>query len=253
MRIITVVAQKGGVGKTTTAATLAEGLAQKGNRVLCIDLNDQADLSDTLTGEAAAAGSLGLFTGTPAGELIRPANVGNVDIIPGSAALATLDGRIPQEQKGRAFLLKASLRPIRNNYRYCIIDAPGTFNTAMLNALAAADSIIIPAHADYYSLKGIGRLIDNIRYVKNALNPALSVSGILITRYNGRRNVSRAAVEALGAARESLGTKVFTAKIRESVKIAEAPGNHKTVLQHAAGSNGAADYMAFIEEFLGGK
>ena len=252
MRILTVVAQKGGVGKTVTTANLAEGLAQKGNRVLCIDLNDQADLSDTL-GTGDAAGSLELLTGTPAGELIRAANIDNVDIIPGSAALATLDGKIPQEQKGRAFLLKAALQPIRDKYRYCIIDAPGTFNTAFLNALSAADAVIIPAHADYYSLKGIGRLVENIRYVQGNLNPGLKIAGILLTRYNGRRNISKAAIETLEAARDALGTKVFNTKIRENSKIMEAPGHRQTVLSYAPTSNGAADYMAFINEFLGGK
>ena len=253
MKTIVIVSQKGGTGKTTTAATLAEGLARQGRRVLCIDINEQADLSDTLGIIGDTAGSLELLTGTPAGELIRPANIDNVDIIPGAAALATLEGRIPQNKKGRAFLLKDAITPLKGKYSYCIIDAPGSFNTALLNALSAADTIIIPAQADYYSLKGIGRLIDNIRYVKSALNPSLHVAGILITRYNGRRNVSKAAIDALEAARESLGTKVFKAKIRESAKIAEAPGNRKTVLKHAAGSNGAADYTEFIKEFLGGK
>ena len=104
MRIITIVAQKGGTGKTTTAATLAEGLAQKGNRVLCIDLNDQADLSDTLGVNGDAAGTLQLFTGTPARDIIQAANINNVDIIPAADNLATLDGEIPKDRKGRALL-----------------------------------------------------------------------------------------------------------------------------------------------------
>lgn len=253
MQTIVVLSQKGGTGKTTSAVTLADGLARKGRRVLCIDINEQADLSDTLGITGDVAGSMELFTGTAAFKLIRHTNIENVDIIPGSAALATLEGKIPQDKKGRAFLLRDALKPINGKYSYCIVDAPGSFNTALLNALSAADTLIITAQADYYSLKGIGRLIDNIRYVKSALNPALYVAGILITRYNGRRNVSKAAIEALEAARESLGTKVFKAKIRESAKITEAPGNRKTVLRHAPGSNGAADYMEFINEFLGGK
>ena len=252
MRIITIVSQKGGTGKTTTAATLAEGLAQKGNRVLCIDLNDQADLSDTL-GTSGAGGALLLFTGTPAQELIQAANIKNVDIIPAADNLATLDGEIPKDQKGRAFLLKAALQPIRSRYRYCIIDAPGSFNTAFLNALSAADTVIIPALPDYYSLKGIGRLIENIRFVQGSLNPGLKVAGILLTRYNGRRNISKTTVETLEAARDALGTKLFKAKIRESAKIAEAPARRETVLKYAAGSPAAADYIEFINEFLGGK
>lgn len=253
MQNVVVLSQKGGTGKTTTAVTLAEGLAQKRNQVLCIDLNDQADLSDTLGAAGNTSGSLELFTGTPAAKLIRPANIENVDLIPGAAALATLDGKIPQEQKSRAFILKAALKPVKGKYHYCIIDAPGSFNLAFLNALAAADVVIIPAHADYYSLKGIGRLIENIRYVKGNLNPGLKVAGILLTRYNGRRNISKTAIDTLEAARGALGTKLFKAKIRESVKITEAPAHRQTILKYAPGSNGAADYMEFINEFLGGK
>ena len=253
METIVFSSQKGGTAKTTSAVNLADGLARKGRRVLCIDINEQADLSDTLGITGDAAGSMELFTGTAAFKLIRHTNIENVDIIPGSAALATLEGKIPQDKKGRAFLLRDALKPIKGKYSYCIVDAPGSFNTALLNALSAADTLIITAQADYYSLKGIGRLIENIRFVKSALNPALHVAGILITRYNGRRNVSKAAIEALEAARESLGTKVFKAKIRECAKITEAPGNRKTVLRYAPGSNGAADYTEFINEFLGGK
>ncbi len=256
MKTVIVVSQKGGVGKTTTAAALAEGLTQRGNRknrVLCIDLNDQADLTDTMGATGEGAGSLELFTGSPAAELIRPSNINLVDVIPGRDTLATLESKIAPQQKDRAFLLKAALKPISGRYRYCIIDAPGTFNLAMLNALTAADTVIIPAQADYYSLKGIGRLIENIRFVQKNLNPGLRVAGILLTRYNGRRNVSKTAVETLEAAREALGTKLFKVKIRENSKITEAPAYKKTILQYAPTSNGAEDYKAFINEFLGGK
>ncbi len=256
MKIIVVVSQKGGTGKTITASVLAEGLTKRGkrtNRVLCIDLNDQADLTDTLGILEPGPGSLELFTGTPAAKLIKPANIELVDIIPGRDALATLENTIPQDKKDRAFLLKASLKPISGLYRYCIIDAPGSFNLALLNALSAADNVIIPAQADYYSLKGISRLISNIRFVQGNLNPGLKVAGILITRYNGRRNVSKEVVETLNAAKDALGTKVFNAKIRENSKITEAPLRRKTVLSYAPNSNGAADYMEFINEFLGGR
>ena len=132
---------------------------------------------------------------------------------------------------------------------YCIIDAPGAFNSAFLNALVASDSLVIPAQADYYSLKNIPTLIKNIRYVKSELNPALHVDGILLTRYQGRRNISKTAVETLEAAREALGTRVFNAKIRENVRIAEAPGHKKTVMQYAPNSPGADDYRAFYNEY----
>ena len=250
MITITVVAQKGGVGKTTTAATLAAALAENGKRVLCIDLNEQADLTDTLEAASGSGGSLELFAGTPAAELIRDTATKNIKIITGADNLATLEAVVSRASKSKAFLLEAALKPLQRKYDYCIIDAPGAFNSAFLNALVTSDSLVIPAQADYYSLKNIPTLIKNIRYVKSELNPALHVDGILLTRYQGRRNISKTAVETLEAAREALGTRVFNAKIRENSKIAEAPGHRKTVLTYAPNSNGAEDYRAFIDEYL---
>ena len=250
MLISTIVAQKGGVSKTTTAATLAAALAERGSRILCIDLNEQADLTDTLAAAEGTGGSLELFAGTPAAELIRPTANKNIDVIAGADNLATLEAVVSKASKGKAFILRAALKPIRRKYDYCIIDAPGAFNSAFLNALAAADSLIIPAQADYYSLKNIPTLIKNIRYVKSELNPGLSVDGILLTRYQGRRNISKTAVETLEAAREALETRVFKTKIRENSKIAEAPGHRQSVLTYAPSSNGAKDYRAFIEEYM---
>ena len=243
-------AQKGGVGKSTCAVTLATALAEQGNRVLCIDLNEQADMTDTLAAAEGTGGSLELFAGTPAAELIRPTATPNIDIIVGADNLATLEAVVSRAGKNRPFLLRAALKSVSRKYQFCIIDAPGAFNSAFLNALAAADSLIIPAQADFYSLKNIPTLIKNIRYVKQELNPGLNVDGILLTRYQGRRNISKTAVETLEAAREALGTRVFKTKIRENSKIAEAPGHRQSVLTYAPSSNGAADYRAFFEEYM---
>ena len=247
---IVVMAQKGGVGKTTTAATLAAALAEQGNHVLCIDLNEQGDLTDTLAAAPGSGGSLELFAGTPAAELIRNTATKNIDIIAGAENLATLEKTIKPVAKGRAFTLRAALKQIQRKYQFCIIDAPGAFNIASVNALTAASSVIIPAQADYYSLKNINTLIKNIRYVKQELNPRLIVDGILLTRYNGRRNVSKTAADTLEAAREALGTRLFKTRIRENVKIAEAPAHRETVLTYAPASKGAEDYLAFIDEYM---
>ncbi len=249
MLITVVAAQKGGVGKTTTAATLAAALAEQGNRVLCIDLNDQADLTDTLDAATGSGGSLELFSGIPAAELIRSTGTPNIDIIAGADNLATLEAVVSKTGKEKPFILRAALKPVRRKYQYCIIDAPGAFNSGFLNALSAANSLIIPAQADYYSLKNIPTLIKNIRYVKQELNPGLNVDGILLTRYQGRRNLTKTAVDALEAAREALGTRVFNAKIRENSKVAEAPGRRESVLTYAPSSNGAEDYRAFVAEY----
>lgn len=250
MKVIAIISQKGGVAKTTTAATLAELLAAEGHRVLCIDLNEQGDLTDTMQAQQEGGGVLELFTGGTPAKLLKETNITRVEMITGGEPLALLEGKIKEQGKARALILAAALKPLRRSYRYCIIDTPGNFNTAMLNALGVADSIVIPAQADFYSLKGIGRLIKNIRYVKENINPKLRTDGILLTRYQGRRNLSRETVEVLQEAEKTLGAKLFETKIRETTKIAECPGHHTTVTRYAPNSNGAEDYRVFYREFM---
>lgn len=246
--IIAVISQKGGTAKTTTAGVLAAGLAEAGNRVLCIDANEQGDLSDTFAAEPGG-GTLELLTGTDAARLIRKTNQPGVYIITGDERLATAERLIKTEGPERGLILKASLRPIKRDFDYCIIDAPGSFNTLMLNALGAADRVIIPVQPDFYSLKSINRLIKNVRYVKENINPTLRTDGILLTRYQGRRNISKETAEILQDAQEALGTRLFNTRIRENARITEAPGHRKTILQYAPTSNGAIDYRAFIAEY----
>ena len=249
MKVITVANQKGGAGKTTTAAALAAMLAEDGFRVICIDLNEQGDLTDTLRAADGDGGTLELLTGTSAAKLLRTTSTLRVEIITGGQELAALEGKITAQGKDRAMLLVNALKEIRRLYRYCIIDAPGNFNTALLAALAASDSVVIPAQPDYYSLQGISKLIKNIRYVKQNFNPDLEIGGILLTRYQGRRNLTGSVVEVLQEAEKSLGARLFSAKIRENVKVAEAPGHRQTIIQYAPGSAGAEDYRAFYKEY----
>lgn len=252
MKVIAIIAQKGGSGKTTTAAIMAAYLSGIRKRCLVIDLNDQADLSDTLGAATDTSGALKVLTG---GQIIGTAaetNLVSIDILTGAEELARAESLIKAQGKERALILREALRPVRRYYNYCIIDAPGTFNTAMLNALAAADHIIIPAQADYYSLRGIKRLITNIQAVKQDINPGVKVDGILLTRYQGRRNLSRDIVEILQGAEAALQTKLFKTKIRESAKIAESPGRRQSVLSYAPNSPGAADYKDFLNEYFTG-
>lgn len=249
MKVITIANQKGGSGKTTTAAALAAMLAADGFRVVCIDMNEQGDLTDTLNGAEGTGGALDMLAGVPALKLLRETNTPGVDLIAGGQELAALEGKITAQGKERALLLADALRPLRRVYRYCIIDAPGSFNTGLLNALAVSDSVVIPAQPDYYSLQGINKLVKNIRYVQQNLNPRLKIGGILLTRYQGRRNLANNVVEVLQEAEKALGARLFAAKIRENVKVAEAPGHKQTIIQYAPGSAGADDYKAFYTEY----
>lgn len=248
MKVITIANQKGGCGKSTTAAALAALLAQDGYRVLCIDMNEQSDLSETLGAAAGGTGSIGLFTGAEPLKLVQDSRLAGVWIIPAGEDIGLLDMQLQTTGRDRALLLEKALHPLRRPYRYCIIDAPGSFNTAMLNALAVSDMVIIPAQADAYSLKGVRRIIGNIRHVQATVNPALQIGGILLTRYQGRRNLSKDAIAALQEAEKAMGVKLFAAKIRENSKIAEAPGMKKTIIEYAPGSIGAIDYKAFYQE-----
>ena len=255
MKIIAVVAQKGGTGKTTTAVSILDYLSRQGKRTLAIDLNDQADLTDTLGAEAITSGAGEVLKGKTVAETAKETNLRGVDILTGADDLALLESKITATGRERAMILKNALRPQHRYYKYVVIDAPGSFNTAFLNALTTADSLIITARPDYYSLRGVTRLIENIQTVKT-INPDLIVDGILLTQYQGRRNITREAVEKLQEMETALNTRLFDAKIRENAKTAEAPKYHKSVISSAPASIGATDYMEFMNEyfnFTGGK
>ena len=247
--VIACTAQKGGCGKSTTVMSMADYLSRKGKKTLVIDLNEQGDLSDTLGAETQTSGAGEVVKGKPIEAIARETNLQGVDILTGAENLALLEREISITGTDRALILKKALKKLGRKYDYIVIDAPGAFNTAFLNALAAADSVVIPAMADYYNLKGIRRLIDNIRTVQE-INPRLKVDGILLTRYQGRRNLTKDTIEVLQGAETALQTKLFNAKIRENSKIAEAPGRKESVLTYAPGSIGADDYNEFLKEYF---
>lgn len=247
--VIACTAQKGGCGKSTTVMSMADYLSRKGKKTLVIDLNEQGDLSDTLGAETQTSGAGEVLKGKPIEAIARETNLQGVDILTGAENLALLEREISITGTDRALILKKALKKLGRKYDYIVIDAPGAFNTAFLNALAAADSVVIPAMADYYNLKGIRRLIDNIRTVQE-INPRLKVDGILLTRYQGRRNLTKDTIEVLQGAETALQTKLFNAKIRENSKIAEAPGRKESVLTYAPGSIGADDYKEFLKEYF---
>lgn len=252
MRCISVVSMKGGTAKSTTAGCLAMGLSERGHRVLLIDANQQGDLTDTFGGTPRVGGVIDLLTGTPVQKLIQDTNALRVSLIAGTKDVARAGELVKATGNARAKILLDALRPIRREFRFCIIDAPGAFDITFLNVLTVADDAIITALPEYYSVKNIGELIRNVRFVKENLNPKLNVAGILLTRYQGRKNLTRDTVSALREAERSLGTKLFDTHIRENSKVGEAPARRQTVLTYAPKSNGALDYKQFIEEYLQG-
>ena len=245
--IIAIANQKGGVGKSTTAHALGQGLLFNGYKVLFVDLDSQANLSYTMRADVEGLTAYDLLHGTAtAAEAIQHTEAG--DIIAASSKLAGSDRGINGE--GADLILKKALEPIASSYEFIIIDTPPALGILTINAFTAANRVIIPAQADIYSLQGIGQLYSTITAVQQHTNPALSIAGILITRYNGRAILSRDLSELLTDTAEKLQTKVYKTRIREAIAIKEAQARRTDIFSYAAKTNPAKDYNAFINELL---
>lgn len=247
-KVFTITNQKGGAGKTTTALALAAGLSMKGHSVLSIDLDAQCNLSYTVKANSDGATVLEVLTGEiESTEAIQHTESG--DVIPASKALAGADAFI--KDTGKEYRLREALEPIRDQYEYFIIDTPPALGILTINALTACDSMIIPAQADIYSLQGIEQLTETMKPVKKYCNPALTIEGILLTRYNPRSVLSREIAELAGQLAEKLGTKLFQTAIREAVVIKEAQISQQSLYRYAPKSKVAEDYSRLIAELLG--
>jgi chromosome partitioning protein len=244
MEVIAIVNRKGGVGKTATAQALGAGLLRKGCSVLYIDLDSQTNLTYGLGADAAGLSSMDVLTGeATAQEAIQHTPQG--DVIAGAEALAGADAAI--DGTGKEYRLKEALDGLQ--YDYCIVDTPAQLGTLTVNALTAADSVVIPVQAEVYSLQGIGQLSKAIEAVKKYCNHDLYIRGILITRYNGRAIISRDMQSNLEEAAQQLKTRLYSTPIRECVSIKEAQAQQQDIYSYAPRSNAAKDYAAFIEEF----
>ena len=244
---IAIVNRRGGVGKTATAHAVGAGLARRGYKTLFVDLDSQCNLTFDVGGTTAPLTSMEVLSGTAtAQEAIQHAQGG--DIIPASPSLAVADTTL--EGTGKEYRLKEALEPIAGEYDYIIIDTPPALGVLTINALTACNSAIIPAQAEVHSLQGIGLLYEAVKAVKKYTNPALTIKGILITRYNGRAILSRDMKENLEATAEELGTQVFSTPIRECTAIKEAQATQSDIYSYAPRSNATADYTALIESIL---
>lgn len=245
MEVVAVVNRKGGVGKTATAQALGAGLMRKGYKVLYIDLDSQTNLSYGLGADMTAPSSMDLLTGeATVQQAIQKTPQG--DAIAGSEALAGADAAI--DGTGKEYRLKEALDGLR--YDFVVIDTPAALGTLTVNALTAANSVIIPVQAEVYSLQGIGQLSKTIEAVRKYCNRDLRIRGILITRYNGRAVISKDMQGNLQEAADQLKTRLYSTPIRECVSIKEAQAMQTDIYSYAPRSNAAKDYEAFLDEFM---
>ena len=252
MKTVTLTNQKGGVGKTTTAHILGIGLQRAGFRVLVVDTDPQTNLTYTagIEPEETQFDMYDLFKGKATAEEAILHTAAGFDMIAGSLNLAGADMEFTKA--GREYILKELLEPVADKYDYCIIDTPPSLGILVLNALTASDEVIVPMGADVYSLQGLSQLHGLFENVRKYCNPALTINGLLLTKYNPRANISKQLKDTLHNVAEQLHTKVYGSQIRKAVAIEEVQFLQSDIFKEYPAANVTADYQQFIDEFIEG-
>ena len=251
MKIIAITNQKGGVGKTTTTVNLAASLAGLGKRILLVDLDPQASATSVLGLKEASLGSIyqALIGARPARELVLETRIPNLSAIPADLDMAGAEIEVAR-MDDHILQLRRVLGDVRdqNAFDYALLDCPPSLGILMSNALAAADEILVPIQCEYYALEGLGLLMEVTERIRSSgANPGLSISGLLLTMFDSRTNLSPAVV---GEVRSHFQEVVYNTVIPRTVRFAEAPSHGRTILEHDPSGSGAAAYRALAEELL---
>jgi chromosome partitioning protein len=245
-RIYALANQKGGVGKTTTAINLAACLAEAGERVLVVDLDPQANATSGLGERANGSSSYDLLDGAPLEQLARPTRFQNLDLVPSKRDLAGAVVELARRDEGDRYLAQA-LSSGTDAYSFVFLDCPPSLGPLTVNALAAADRVLVPVQAEYYALEGLSEILRSIELVRARLNPALALEGVLLTMVDGR---TRLASDVSAEVRAHLGDRVFRTAVPRSVRLAEAPSHGLPITAYARGSAGADAYWKVAMELV---
>jgi chromosome partitioning protein len=246
-RVYALANQKGGVGKTTTTINLAACLAEAGERTLVVDLDPQANATSGLGERANGSSSLDLLDGIPLPQLARPTRFARLDLVPAKAELAGAAVELSRRGDGERYLADA-LTSATDDYEFVFVDCPPSLGPLTVNALAAADRVLVPVQAEYYAMEGLAQLVGSVELVRSRLNPRLALGGVLLTMVDRR---TRLAADVAAEVRRHFGELVFRASVPRSVRVAEAPSHGLPVTAYDRASAGADAYWKVAMELVG--
>jgi chromosome partitioning protein len=247
--VVAIINQKGGVGKSTTAINLAACLGDLGKRVLVVDFDPQGNATsgfgvdkDSLESDVYDS----LMDNVPLSEVVVPSPVEGVFVAPATIQLAGAEIELVSVM-ARESVLRYVLEPVRDDYDYVFVDCPPSLGLLTVNALVAADSLLIPIQCEFYALEGLSKLLESMRMVKGRLNPTLSIFGVVMTMFDVRTTLSR---QVVGEVRDYFGDQVFKTVIPRNVKLSEAPSHGLPINRYAPSSKGSQAYCELAEEVV---
>ena len=246
-RIIAVSNQKGGVGKTTTSVNLAACVAEKGKRVLLVDIDPQGNASSGLGITERTPSIYDVLLGEESAEAaVRKTEFDNLSVLPSDIALAGAEIELVAIPE-RETLLRKALASVHGRFDYIFIDCPPSLSLLTLNAMTAADSVLIPIQCEYYALEGVGQLMNTLQLVKKRLNPALEIEGVVLTMLDGRTNLGLQVVQEV---KKYFKSRVYGSVIPRNVRLSEAPSHGEPINIYDSRSAGAEAYRALAAEFI---